>query len=127
MIDTLGFYHVAINLFLLGPLESSLKLLFIEKSKLPELIVKPSTDTTIDTLYSLVEKSNTSDNHLVFHAAFQIDRASMATTTNRISDQDLVYSESSPMAYNNDATTDDEENYIINHDPTPLPVPTLSI
>ena len=97
------------------------------KSKFPELRVKSGADSTMEVFYSLAKKSTTSDNHLVFHAAFRTDRSISNTVENKLSDQNLDYCESSPAAYETDVYVEEEEFSLANHDSNPLPIPTLSI
>ena len=70
------------------------------KSKLPELLLKSGVDTTMEAFYSLVKKSTISDNHLVFHAAFKNDRATITTMETKFSEQNHGYNKSSQDAYN---------------------------
>ena len=92
-----------------------------------ELLVKSGTDTTMEVFYSLVKKSTSSDNHIVFHIAFNTDRSTLTTMENKLSAQHLAYCESSPATYDTDVSVDEEEQVLVNHDSNQLPIPILSI
>ena len=53
------------------------------KSRLPELLIK-SCHSTVGAFYSLVKKSQTADCHMVFHAAFKVDRSDISQFENKI-------------------------------------------
>ena len=94
------------------------------KSRLPELLIK-SCHSTVGALYSLVKKSQTANCHMVFHAAFKVDRSDISQFENAKYECDIQYSACNFEAYNNDVSSDDE--YTIVHDTTLPPAPVLSI
>ena len=70
----------------------------------------------MDAFYSLVKKSNTSDNQSVFNAAFKVDRSMMHKMENILLDQDIDYMNSSAAAYLNEDINDEAKHFTIKHD-----------
>ena len=79
----------------------------------------------MEAFYSLVKKSTTSDNHLVFNSAFKTDRSTMSTMEDKFSDQNHDYHESSAVAYDTEVYVEEEEPVLVHHESSSLPTPTL--
>ena len=81
----------------------------------------------MDAFYSLVQKSTTSDNHLVFNTAITMDRSQITIMENNDTSQESVYHATSPIAYNNAEDLKDDDSFTVKHDDSIPPIPTLSI
>ena len=97
------------------------------KSKLPELFVQSGTHSNMDAFNSLVQKSTTSSNHLVFNTAIKMDRNQITTMANNETSNDSVYRVTSPMVYDNTEDLKDDESFTVEHDDAIPPTPTLFI
>ena len=97
------------------------------KSKLPEILVKSGENSSMGAFYSLVQKSTTSGNHLVFSTAFKNDRHDMVNMERKNVDNEFDSSENSAMAYMNEDDIEQDDTFIVNHDDKIPPIPKLSI
>ncbi len=97
------------------------------KSKLPDLLIKSGTYSNMNAFYSLVQKSTTADNHLVFNTAIKMDKKQITDMENNDLSQGSVYNATSPVAYSNEEELKDNENFTVEHDVSIPPIPTLSI
>ena len=78
------------------------------KSKLPEMQIKPTNASTVGAFLSLVQKSTTSDNNLVFKTAVKEVRNSMSDFENKLCTSSYAFSTSA--AYLNDDINDGKAN-----------------
>ena len=91
------------------------------KSKLSELLVKSNINNTTDAFYSSVQKLSTSDNHLVFHAAFKNDRKIINQVKNNELDKEFDYLKSTSNTHLNDAIAENETIEFLQDDSIPPP------